>query len=125
VAVRPERPEVPDPMLARIARVMDRLPQTQHDEAWVGHRWRVGPATICHAFGGEDQLFRVTFRADLDEVMAFEHLGAPYFRAGWGRNVVGMLLDDDTDWDELAELLTDSYCIVAPQRLAEQVDRPA
>jgi hypothetical protein len=35
-----------------------------------------------------------------------------------------MLLDDDTDWAELGELLTDSYCIQAPQRLAELVDRP-
>ena len=57
--------------------------------------------------------------------MAFEHLGAPYFRAGWGRNVVGMLLDDDTDWDEVAELLTESYCLQAPVHLVEQVDRPA
>ena len=35
-----------------------------------------------------------------------------------------MILDDDTDWDELAELLTDSYCIQAPAHLAEQVARP-
>jgi len=111
-------------MLARIARVMSRLPRTREDDAWVGTCWRVGQATICHVFGGEDQLFRITFRAELDEVMAFEHLGAPYFRAGWGRNVVGMLLDDDTDWDELAELLTESYCLQAPAHLAERVDRP-
>ena len=32
--------------------------------------------------------------------------------------------DDDADWDEIAELLTDSYCIQAPRRLAEQVPRP-
>src|SRR5919202_59318 len=87
-------------------------------------RWRVGPATVAHVFGGEDQLFRITFRAEPDEVMAFEHLGAPYFRASWGRNVVGLLLDEDTDWDELAELLTDSYCIQAPAILAAQVPRP-
>ena len=72
----------------------------------------------------EDQLFRVTFRAEPDEVLAFEHLGEPYFRASWGRNVVGMLLDDRTDWDELAELLTDSYCIQAPVALAARVQRP-
>ena len=36
-----------------------------------------------------------------------------------------MLLDDDTDWIELAELLTDSYCIQAPMKLAAQVERPA
>ncbi len=111
--------------MLRIGAVMARLPRTVEENAWVGTRWRVGQATIAHVFGGEDQLFRITFRAEVDEVIAFEHLGAPYFKVGWGANVVGMLLDDDTDWDELAELLTDSYCLQAPQRLAAQVDRPA
>jgi hypothetical protein len=35
-----------------------------------------------------------------------------------------MLLDEDTDWEELAELLTDSYCLQAPKSLAERVSRP-
>ena len=56
--------------------------------------------------------------------MAFEHLGEPYFRAGWGRDVVGMVLDGRTDLDELAELLTDSYCLRAPAHLAALVRRP-
>ena len=112
-------------MVQRIGAVLGALPQTVQEPAWVGVRWRVGQATVAHVFGGEDQLFRITFRAEPDEVMAFEHLGSPYFRAGWGRNVVGMLLDDDTDWAELAELLTDSYCLQAPAHLADQVDRPA
>lgn len=89
--------------------------------AWVGTRWRVGQATVAHVFGGEDGLFRVVFRADLAEVMAFENLGPRYFRAGWGQNVVGVILDDDTDWDELAEMLTESYCVQAPARLASTV----
>ena len=67
---------------------------------------------------------RALWRAEPDEVMAFEHLGEPYFRAGWGRNVVGMILDERTDWTELAELLTDSFCLQAPPRLADQVSRP-
>ena len=65
-----------------------------------------------------------TFRAQLDEVLAFEHLGEPYFRAGQGCNVVGLLLDDNTDWDEVAELLTYSYCIQAPHHLAAEVPWP-
>ena len=39
-------------------------------------------------------------------------------------NAVGMVLDESTDLDELAELLTDSYCVQAPAALAEQVPRP-
>jgi hypothetical protein len=124
VARKTERPLVPEEWVARLGAVMARLPQVREESAWVGTRWRVGQATVAHVFGGEDQLFRITFRAEPDEVMAFEHLGAPYFRAGWGRNVVGMLLDDDTDWEEVAELLTDSYCLQAPERLVARVERP-
>ncbi len=120
----PERPDVPGEYLARLRALLSRLPDCREEDAWTGVRWRVGGATVAHVFGGEDQLFRVVFRAEPDEVMAFRHLGAPYFKAEWGRNVVGLLLDDDTDWAELAELLTDSYCLQAPQRLVEKVDRP-
>ena len=125
---RRERPDVPEEMLRRIRGVLTALPECREEEAWVGTQWLVpngsGQATVAHVFGGEDQLFRVTFRAEPDEVIALEHLGDPYFRAGWGRNVVGLLLDDHTDWEELGELLTDSYCVQAPRELAERVPRP-
>ena len=119
-----DRPLVPEEWVLRIDAVLGALPRCRQEPAWTGTRWRVGGATVAHVFGGEDQRFRVTFRAELDEVLAFEHLGEPYFRAVWGNNVVGLLLDDGTDWDEVAELLTDSYCIQAPARLAAQVPRP-
>ena len=124
IAAVPERPDVPAAWVERLRAVLEVFPECYEEAAWTGVRWRVGQATVAHVFGGEDQLFRITFRAEADEVIAFEHMGAPYFRVSWGGNVVGLLLDDDTDWDELAELLTDSFCIQAPQRLAEQVDRP-
>jgi hypothetical protein len=119
----PERPEVPLAWVDRLRELLD-FPECLEETAWTGVRWRVGAATVAHVFGGEDQRFRITFRAEPAEVMAFEHLGDPYFRASWGRNVVGMLLDDDTDWEELGELLTDSYCLQAPATLAERVERP-
>ena len=119
------RPEVPGPWVDRIDALLRDLPKVVCESAWVGTRWRVQGATIAHVFGGEDGQFRITFRGELDEVMAFRHLGAPYFKVDWGANVIGMLLDDDTDWAELSELLIDSYCLMAPARLAESVRRPA
>jgi len=101
------------------------LPECQREVAWVGVRWRVGNATVAHVFGGEDQRFRITFRAEPDEAFAFEHLGEPYFRAGWGHNVVGLLLDEHTDWEELTELLTDSYCIQARPAWPSRCPAPA
>ena len=119
-----KRPDVPDAWVHRIDKIISPFPEVKQELAWVGVCWRVRRATIAHVFGGEDQLFRVTFRAEPGEVLAFEHLGPRHFRASWGDNVVGMLLDQSTDWAELAEMLTDSYCLQAPPTLAERVPRP-
>ncbi|GAA0942101.1 MmcQ/YjbR family DNA-binding protein [Actinocorallia libanotica] len=40
---------------------------------------------------------------------------------GW----VGARLDVDQDWVELAELLEDSYRLIAPKRLSARLDAPA
>ena len=111
-------------MIRRLDTMMKRFPDCRSEEAWIGIRWRVRNSTVAHVFGGEDQKFRITFRAEPEEVIAFEHLGEPYFRADWGQDVVGMILDRSTDWAELKELLTDSYCLQAPVKLAAQVSRP-
>ena len=109
-------------MLERLRAAATALPECREESAWIGHRWRVGQATVAHIFGGEDELFRITLRGDPDDVAAFTHLGSPYFKSDWGSNVIGMLVDEDTDWDEVGELLAISYCIQAPRHLAERVD---
>lgn len=118
------RPELPAAWVDRVQAALAACPECRREPAWTGVRWRVGSATVAHLFGGEDQQFRLVVRAELDEVMAFELQGHPYFRTPWGSNVVGMLVDDATDWGEVAELVVDSYCVQAPPRLAAQVDRP-
>lgn len=115
------RAEVPPALVERLGAVLLPLPWVTEEDAWVGVRWRVGQATIAHVFGGEDGLIRVSFRGDSDDVIAFEHLGPPYYRAGWGDNVIGMVIEESTDFDEVAELLVISYCLQAPRHLAEQV----
>ena len=50
--------------------------------------------------------------------------GPPFFTAGWGRDAMALRLDDRTDWAEVAELLTESYCTLAPQKLQALVNRP-
>lgn len=116
-----DRPDVPEEILDRLEQIMSGFPKARREDAWVGQRWRVGTSTIAHVFGGEDQQFRIMFHGEPDEVAAFEHLGHPYFRAGWGANVIGMIVDDATDWQELTELLTDSYRVQAPATLAAQL----
>ncbi|WP_110241068.1 MmcQ/YjbR family DNA-binding protein [Nocardioides gilvus] len=121
---RVQRPEVPLAWVRRIGEVLLALPEVEQEAAWTGVRWRVRGRTVAHVFGGEDQLFRVTFRGEPDEVAAFRHLGDPYFCTGWSSDGIGLVVDGQTDWEEVAELLTDSYCVQAPQQLADQVPRP-
>lgn len=39
---------------------------------------------------------------------------------GW----VGVRLGAGANWDEVAEMITESYCLIAPKRLAAQVGAP-
>lgn len=119
------RAPVPEALLAQVAAVLDDLPETRRERAWTGTRWVVRGHNVAHLFGGEDGLVRVTFRAPMDEVAAFEHLGHPYFRVGRSGDVVGLVLDDAVDPAELRELLVESYCVQAPGELVDRVDRPA
>lgn len=119
-----KRAEVPAEIIDRLRAVVERLPECEEEDAWVGLRWRVRNQTVAHVFGGEDQLIRVIFRAEPDEVAAFQHLGPPYFKTDWGEDYVGFLLGADTDWAEVAESITDAYCLQAPAFLAAQVARP-
>jgi hypothetical protein len=39
-----------------------------------------------------------------------------------GRGWLGVRLDGDVDWAEIAELCEDAYRVIAPQRLVDQLD---
>ncbi len=50
--------------------------------------------------------------------------GHPFFRPEWGRDIIGMVIEPEVDWGEVDELLTESYCALAPRTLVELVTRP-
>jgi len=51
-----------------------------------------------------------------------EPMHLPYLHS-WTDDVVAVVLDDDTDWEEVTELVTESYRHCAPQKLARRLDR--
>ena len=65
----------------------------------------------------------LTFRSRGDELLALVHAGWPFYKPPWSPTIVGMVLDDDTDWAEVAELVTESYRVCAPQKLVRLLDR--
>jgi hypothetical protein len=64
----------------------------------------------------------LVLRADPDERDALLSIGHPFFapRAGPGR--IGVRLSDGTDWEEIRELVTESYRRLAPKKLTALLD---
>ena len=130
---------VPEELLARLREICLRLPEAHEEEAWVGSRWRIRNQTFAHivriadgwppayarAAGTDGPAVVLTFQSAGSDLDALSAAGAPFFRPVWRPGIVGMRLDDGVDWDEITELLTDSYCLLAPRKLVELVDRPA
>ena len=66
----------------------------------------------------------LAFRSLGVELEALRNTGRPFLVLGWGRDAIGMVLDETTDWDEVRELVTESYCMMAPRKLVALVERP-
>ena len=115
-----EYSDVPAKVEARLRKICLALPDVYEEKAWVGSRWLIRRRNFAFVLGVDEKVV-VVFRSAPPELDALVHAGHPFFGAGYGKNVVGMVIDDDTDWKELAELLADSYCILAPKKLAALV----
>lgn len=106
--------------LERMRSIALALPQATEELTWGDHvNFRVRNKIFC--FPGEGDV--LTVKADPEEHEAL--LGdsrvtpAPYLaRGGWVR----LQLAAPIDWDEVRELITTSYCLIAPKTLAKLVD---
>jgi predicted DNA-binding protein (MmcQ/YjbR family) len=126
-------------LVAGVRAVALALPEAYEEAAWVGTRWRVRGRTFAHllsieqgrpqsharAAGTAGPCTILTFRSSGLELETLRRTGPPFFAAPWRGDEVGLLMDGDVDWDEVGELVTDSFCLLAPQRLAAAVTRPA
>jgi predicted DNA-binding protein (MmcQ/YjbR family) len=134
-----DAPDVPDEILEPLRAICLALPEVDEEQAWVGLRWVVRKKNFAQVFVAEEGttplLIKIAraigpgpllvFRSDGPELEALRHQGPPFYPAGWGRDVMGMKLDGKVDWDEVAELVTESYCLLAPKKLRAQVERPS
>ena len=120
--------DVPSGMVYRLRSICAELPDAYEESAWVGVRWRVRKKTFAHVLTvtEDDGTRRVvlTFRSQGEELEALRRAGPPFYFLGWGRNAMGMDLDAGTDWDEVRELLIESFCVMAPKKLAARAPRP-
>jgi hypothetical protein len=138
-----DQTDVAPEIVAGLRSICLALPEVREEEAWVGTRWRVGKGTFAHvlvvvdgwppvyarAAGTDGPATVLTFRSSGSELAALSAAGPPYFTPPWHPLAVGLVLDAGTDAGpdrvEIAELLTESYCLLAPRRLVERVARPS
>jgi predicted DNA-binding protein (MmcQ/YjbR family) len=133
-----EHQDASDEILGRLRVTCLALPETAEQRAWVGTRWRIGAKTFAHvvpidngwppayvrAAGSDGPLTVLTFRVDAAAHAVLREGGPPFFVPTWWPDIAGLVLDDETDWTEVAELITDSYVLLAPKRLREVVEPP-
>ena len=64
----------------------------------------------------------LVLRAGPDEREALLSNGHPFFASRASRNRIVVVLTDDTDWEEIRELVTESYRRLAPRKLVALLD---
>lgn len=133
-----EHTEVSVETLAALRAVCLALPEAYEQAAWMGTRWCVRKQTFAHvlvidagwppayarAAGSDGPIAVLTFQSAGHDLDALGKVGHPFFRPRWRPGIVGMKLDAGVDWTDVAELLTESYCLLAPRKLVDLVVRP-
>jgi hypothetical protein len=131
------RPDVPPDLLHALQERCLALPEAYEEPAWTGTRWCVRGKNFAHAVMIEDgwppayaraadtdgPACVLTFRAAGPELDALAHAGPPFFKPVWFPDLVGLRLDGAIDWDEVTELVTESYRVLAPKTLVVRLDR--
>ncbi len=113
--------EVPTGIVRSLRVACAHLPEAYEEPAFAGVRWRIRGHTLVHALTidtAAGPITHITFHSAGEELDALVAYGDPFF-VGWGPGLVAMVLRQDgtTDWAEVKELLTESYCLLAPKKL--------
>jgi hypothetical protein len=126
--------EVPKDIFERVSRLCLALPEvTVRVDASLtrvrstAHSFDVRRRSFCLLVAREGPTGKpvplLVLRADPDERDALLSIGHPFFASRAGRDRIGVRLTDDTDWEEIRELVTESYRRLAPKKLAALLDQ--
>jgi hypothetical protein len=122
------------PSIAQIAReraqaIVDRFPDVERTDNPLGCYFLVRRKIFAQVATVLDPrsepVTMVVARPDPSEREALLAIGHPYFSRGPFDDRVGrvaILIDSNTDWDEVAELFTESYRISAHKKLVALLD---
>ena len=114
-------PDVSEPIFERIRMRCFALPEvTLRSDTWA-HAFEIRRKPFAWLFATDDgtgqSVVSLVVDADPDERRALLAAGNPYFPSASNERRLGIVLHDDTRWDEITELITDSYRLLAPKKL--------
>ena len=132
-----DQSDTPGEIVDRIRAICRALPEVVEEPAWTGTRWCIKGKNFAHvvfiadgwppayarAAGVEGPNTVLTFRSASAAHDAPTFRNPPFFKPVWFADIAGLVIDIDTNWDEVAELVTESYCLLAPKKLAATVAR--
>jgi hypothetical protein len=132
---------VPQDIIDKLGEICFVLPEVNEEEAWVGRRWMVRKKNFAHVLmvdkGYPPTYARVaklntkinntstpvcilTFRTDTANTVP-KYLKSPYFLPGWWPNIVGIYINNKTNWNNISLLINASYRTVAPLKLVARL----
>jgi hypothetical protein len=111
--------------VARVRAMCAPLERALEHDAWTGASWRIGRCTFAHvleivdgrppayarAFATIGPATVLTFQCASDERAALAHAGPPFHLPAWRPGIVGVTIDQDTDWAHIGELIAESHAI--------------
>jgi YjbR len=120
--------EIPEEILRRVSTLCLALPEvtarvdaSQVRTRSTAHSFDVRRRSFCLLVAREGLTGKpvplLVLRADFDDRDWLLSIGRPFFAPRAGRARIGVLLTEDTDWEEIRELVTESYRILAPKKL--------
>jgi hypothetical protein len=126
--------ELPEDILGRVGALCLALPEVtvRVDASLIrarstAHSFDIRRRSFCLLVAVEGRNGRpvplLVLRADPDERDALLAVGHPFFIPPAGRGRIGVRLTDDTDWEEVRELVTESYRRLAPKKLTARLDQ--
>lgn len=130
------QPPITAETLGKLRAICLGLPEAYEEAAWTGTRWCVAKKNFAHVVAIVDgwppayaqaaqnggPLSVLTFRLPIARLASPRYRRAPFFKPAWFADILGLRLEADTDWDEIEELLVESYRVLAPKRLARRLE---
>ena len=124
--------EVPEDIFERVRTLCLALPEvtvrvdgSRSRKRSTAHSFDIRRRSFCLLVAWEDSAGKpvplLVLRADPDEREVLLAIGHPFFASRAGRDRIGVVLTDDADWEEIRDLVTESYRILAPKKLTARL----